>query len=87
MAKYLIESPHTAEECLDVMDEIHAIGVDVLNQFYFGCMVGEHTGWAIVDAESESEALELVPSSIRSKARAVKVEKFTPEQIKAEHER
>lgn len=86
MAKYVVESPHTAEECLGAMDEMLAMGPDVLDQYHFGCMSGEHTGWAIVDAESESEALEIVPDSIRGKARAVKVEKFTPEQIKAAHE-
>ena len=83
MTKFIVESPHTEEECLGAMDEMLAMGPDVLDQYHFGCMSGEHTGWAMVDAESESEALEIVPGSIRGKARAVKVEKFTPEQIKA----
>lgn len=85
MAKYFIESPHTSEECLGALDEMLAMGPDVLEQYYFGCMAGEHTGWVIVDAESESEALEIVPSFLRSRARAVELNKFTPEQIKEYH--
>ncbi|APH38905.1 hypothetical protein [Methanohalophilus halophilus] len=86
MTKYLVESPHTAEECLEALDETLALGSDILDQYYFGCRVDVHVGWAIVDAESEAEALGNVPVSLRDKARAVKVEKFTPEQIQKEHE-
>jgi hypothetical protein len=85
MAKYIVESPHTPEECLKAMDEVLAMGPDVLKQYYFGCMSGEHTGWVILDAKNESEALEVVPNFLRSKARAVAVNKFTPEQIMEEH--
>ena len=85
MTKYLVESPHTAEECREAMEEVLAIGPDVLEQYWFGCLAGEHTGWVILDAENESEALRVVPSSLRSRARAVALNKFTPEQIKKAH--
>jgi hypothetical protein len=81
-----VESPHTAEEYLEALDETLALGSDILDQYYFGCQVDVHVGWAIVDAESEAEALGNVPASLRDKARAVQVEKFTPEQIQKEHE-
>lgn len=32
--KYLLETPHTKEECLKELDEILAEGRDVLNKFY-----------------------------------------------------
>jgi len=51
MAKYLIESPHTEEECLQALDETLEKGTDLLAKFDWGCMSGEHTGWAVVDAE------------------------------------
>ncbi|WP_167879442.1 hypothetical protein [Methanococcoides sp. NM1] len=86
MVKYLVESPHTEEECPKAVDEVLAMGTDVLKQYDFGCMAGEHTGWVILDAENESEALEVVPSFLRSKARAIALNKFTPEQIKKYHE-
>jgi hypothetical protein len=49
-------------------------------------MSGDHTGYVIVEAGSESEARENVPSFLRGKARIVKVDKFTPEQIKSFHQ-
>ena len=57
-----------------------------LEKFDFGCLSGEHKGWAIVQGESESSVRELVPEEIRNEARVVKVSKFTPEQIRTFHE-
>ncbi|MCZ7356450.1 MAG: hypothetical protein O8C66_03190 [Candidatus Methanoperedens sp.] len=85
MAKYLIESPHTEEECLQALDETLGKGSDLLAKFDWGCMAGEHTGWATVEAGSESAARNMVPDFVRSKARIVKVTKFTPQQIKEAH--
>ena len=87
MAQYLIESPHTKEECLRSLDEYLAKGTDVLDKFSWGCGVGDHTGYAIVDVESEAEAKNLVPDFLLGKTKIVKVNKFTPEQIKAYHEK
>ncbi|MBI5419051.1 MAG: hypothetical protein HZA60_03085 [Deltaproteobacteria bacterium] len=86
MARYLIESPHTKEECLQALDEILARGPGELAKYDFGCMSGDHTGYVIVEVGSESEARGLVPSFLRGKARIVKLDKFTPEQIKSFHE-
>jgi len=83
--KYLLETPHTKEECLRELDEVLAEGKDVLNKFYWGCGTGDHTGYAIVDAENESEVKRLVPGFLRSKARIVELSKFTPEQIRSFH--
>jgi hypothetical protein len=86
MARYLIESPHTTEECLPALDELLARGPGVLAKYDFGCMSGDHTGYVIVEAGGESEARETVPPFLRGKARIVKVDKFTPEQIKSFHQ-
>jgi hypothetical protein len=86
MARYLIESPHTTEECLRALDEILLRGPGALAKYDFGCMSGDHTGYVIVESGSESEARENVPSFLRGKARIVKVDKFTPEQIKSFHQ-
>ena len=85
MARYLIESQHTAEECLQVLDAILMMGADFVDRFDFGCKDGIHTCWAIVEAESESAARKMVPAFVRSRARIVKVSKFTPQQIRAAH--
>ncbi len=87
MEKYLVESKHTQEECLRALDEVLAKGSDVLNRMEWGCMAGDHTGYSIVDARSESDALQIVPSFLRGKARAVKLNKFTPDQIRSFHQK
>jgi hypothetical protein len=87
MPQYLIESPHTKEECLKALDETLAKGPEVLNRFEYGCMAGDHRGWATVEAPSESQARDYVPSFLRSKARVVAVGRFTPEQIRSYHQK
>ncbi len=82
---YLIETPHTKEECLKALDEQLEKGQDVLNKFYYGCAAGDHTGYAIVDAKNESDARKLVPSFLIDKARIVEVGLFTPEMIRSFH--
>ena len=85
MARYLIESPHTPEECMKVLDAILMMGTGLLDKFDFGCQVGEHTVWAVVEAGSESAARNMVPAFVRNKARIVEVSKFTPQQIRGAH--
>jgi len=85
MAKYMIEAPHTAAECLEALDEVLAKGAELLDKFHWGCMAGVHNGWAIVEAESESAARNMVPPSQRGKWRITEVTKITPEQIEAYH--
>ncbi len=85
MAKYMIESPHTEEGCQSALDEVLAIGPELLAKFDWGCMSGDHTGWAILEAASESAARNMLPAAQRINARVVKVSKFTPEQVRAAH--
>ncbi|MGE5664773.1 MAG: hypothetical protein ACM31I_10635 [Deltaproteobacteria bacterium] len=87
MDKYFVESKHTPEECLRALDEILAKGPDALSKVEWGCMAGDHTGYSIVEATGPTEALKDVPTFLRPKARAVKLNKFTPEQIKSFHQK
>jgi hypothetical protein len=54
MHTYLIESPHTAEECMATMDETNKM--KSLEKWEFGCMSGNHTGYRIVQAKDEAAA-------------------------------
>jgi hypothetical protein len=83
--KYLIQSPHTKEECLRELDELSAKGQKTLGQFFWGCSQGDHTGYAIVDAKSAVEAKRLVPDFISSKARVIELVQFSTEQIRSMH--
>lgn len=83
--KYLIESPHTKQECLRELDDISSKGKNTLGQFYWGCSQGDHTGYAIVDARDVNEARGLVPDFVRDKAKIVELSQFTPDQIRSMH--
>ena len=52
MDRYLIETPHTEQNCRDLVDLVNAAGY--LNHFDWGCMAGVHCGWAIIEAENEA---------------------------------
>ncbi len=82
---YLVETPHTKEECLKALDEELAIGPDVLKKTFWGCMKGDHTGYAIIDAKDETEARKIVTGFLLNKARIVEVGQFTPEMIRSFH--
>lgn len=87
MKRYLIQTPHKAEDCLKALDEELAKGTDVLGKFDYGCMAGDHTGYAIIDANTREEALKIVPTFLQSSTRIVEVGKFTPEMIRSFHEK
>ncbi|MBI2846912.1 MAG: hypothetical protein HYX82_03425 [Chloroflexi bacterium] len=80
-----IEMPHTSAECLAALDEIVEQNKKLLDNTYFGCYAGDHTGWAVIEASDEDEARRMLPTSERSKARIVPVGKFTTEQIASYH--
>jgi len=83
MELYLITSKHEPEECPRALDEGLAKGS--LDKFVYGCKGGDHTGYAIVDAKSISNALSLVPDFLQDKACVGKVDKFTRAEIKSLH--
>ena len=83
--QYLIEVPHTTEECLASLDETKALGAEKLNQWSWGCAFGDHTAYLIVNAKSETEALANVPSNERPQAKVFPLTKFTVQQIESFH--
>ena len=57
-----------------LVDQVYAMGY--LYHFDWGCKVGVHSGWAIIEAENEDLARLAVPPMVRSKARIIQVSKF-----------
>jgi len=82
---HLVITPHTAEQCLEALE--HLADERHLASFEFGCKHGDHTGYAWVQASTPEEALALVPSGERSTARAIPLDQFTAEQLRAAHQR
>jgi hypothetical protein len=82
---YMVTSPHTVVECMQALDQVASMGEVAASQWKWGCMSGDHTGYAFVHAESPEQALRMVPENVREKAHVEKVEEFTIDQIKAFH--
>ncbi len=82
---YLIEQEHTKEECLKALDQMNE-SPKMLENCYFGCSAGQHEGFCFVDASSESEVQNMLPTGFLSHARIMQVEKFSPEQIRSFHQ-
>lgn len=83
MKRYMIETPHDQDGCNLLLEEVSAMGF--LHNFDWGCSVGVHIGWAIIEAESEEQALMAVPSLARDRARVVRLIKYTPEMVRELH--
>jgi len=79
VAQFLVESPHTKEDCDKIVKQTLAMGF--LTHFHWGCVVGDHRGWAMIEAENEKEALLSVPSLIRSKSKAIQIIQFDPREV------
>jgi len=45
-------------------------------------MGGVHKAWVIIETESESQALWVVPPILRGNAKAIKLVEFEPEMVK-----
>jgi hypothetical protein len=80
MQKYIIISPHTHEECTQVIKQTLAIGY--LTHFYWGCKSGDHTGYAFIEAEDKDQAMLSIPTMIRNKGRAIGLVQFDPQVVK-----
>lgn len=85
MAKYLITSRHEPADCLRALDEELAKGPGILDKFYYGCREGDHTGYAVVEVKTLSDALAMVPGFLQETACITKVDKYTPAEIKSFH--
>lgn len=79
MERYLIETPHSVEECLTLLKQVNAQGY--LRNFDWGCSARVHSGWAIIEAESEEQARMAVPPLVRNQARVVRLSKYDSESI------
>jgi len=85
-SRFLVVAPHKAEDCLKALDEAKDKGPTFLAKFNWGCMAGDHTGYAVVDAKDEASVRKMLPASMASTVKITKVTPFTAEQIKSFHE-
>jgi hypothetical protein len=71
MPDYLIEIPHSPEECSIAPVEADTRGLAL--RAYRGCGDGTHTTWIVAEL-AEAEAWSLVPALLRDTARVIAIE-------------
>jgi hypothetical protein len=86
MAKYLIHASHEPEECVRLLDSYLQAGAHYLTHAEWGCKAGVHEEWLIVEAEDDASAILMVPPILRTEAELIKLNQFTPDEIRAMHQ-
>ncbi len=83
MERFLIEVPHEADElaCARVIRTFLETGSHYLTNADWGCEDGDHRALLIVEAADREEARWIVPPSLRSSARVVKLSRFAMAEI------
>lgn len=85
MDRYIIVSPHNAEDCDKAVREVHAAGY--LHHFEWGCKDDDHTGYAILEAEGHEHAKQIVPWWLRDRAHVSRLVKFGKSAKEHPHEK
>jgi hypothetical protein len=75
--EFLIEIPHSPQECSAAVSEVvaHPLARELEAHTYWGCRVGAHTTWIVGAFESEPAATRIVPELLRDTARVVRVDR------------
>ncbi len=83
MEKFLIEVPHeeTESECINAVRIFYQTGSHFLSNADWGCEDGEHKAWLLVDVENKDQARQILPSAFRSKAKIIRINKFTRQEM------
>ncbi|UCC83471.1 MAG: hypothetical protein JSW46_00625 [Gemmatimonadota bacterium] len=83
MARFLIEVTHGPEvdACTRAVEVFLRTGSHFLTRADWGCKDGVHKAWIVVELDSKSDALNLVPPDFRSQATVVQLNTFSLEQI------
>jgi hypothetical protein len=76
MDRYIVMSPHTAEECNLAIKHFKDYHAGFLTHFEWGCKDHDHTAYAIFEADSHEMAKMAVPPLLRPHAKAIKLTVF-----------
>jgi hypothetical protein len=82
---YFVRATHTTEQCMSLLDKVNEKGDKYLSQFKYGCMSGDHTSYAFIEAPSEDAARKLLLKELQSTAKIEQVNTFTAKQIEDLH--
>jgi hypothetical protein len=82
---YYVQVPHTPDQCVNLLMDMKSKGDAFLSKFEFGCMSGDHTGYAFLSGKSEADVRQMLPKDEQTLAKIQKVDKFTAAQIEQIH--
>ena len=85
MDRYLVIVPHTPKDCLRAIKHVEAVGM--ITHFDWGCKDGDHTGYVVLEADDKNQAQMVVPSFQRPQSHVIKLTKFSPDDVKAMHDK
>lgn len=83
MSRFLIEVPHEAEvvACSKAAKVLLETGSHFLTHADFGCYDGDHRAWIVLEADTKTEARNMLPVAYRGTARIVGLNKFSIEEL------
>lgn len=83
MPRFLIEVPHDdeVEACERAVRALMSTGSHFLTNANWGCLDGEHKAWLIVEVEDKEEAVLILPPAFRPRAKIIRLQKFSRENI------
>ncbi|MGB9588526.1 MAG: hypothetical protein ACPL7O_10145 [Armatimonadota bacterium] len=79
MSRFVIEVIHDPDECVKALREFETYPEDLLDEVYWSCVSGDHTGRIMVEAESLQQAWSMVPDSLRDRVAIREAEQIIPE--------
>ena len=81
MARYMIEFAHNVDDYIKAFSKTDEYAPEFISGAYWSRLPGKRIGWAIVEAATESDALNMVPAALRDRVSITEVHEFTPEMI------
>ena len=85
VSTFFVQVPHTKEQCAQALQEMKSKGDQLLSQFEYGCVSGDHTAYGFLKGKSSDAVKQMLPQSEQASAKIVKVKKFTPAEIESMH--
>ncbi len=82
---YLVISPHAPSQHLKVLEEMAATEPQILESTEWGRVGPDEVGYTMVDAKDANAAKSVVPEEVRARAQAVRLTRYTPDEVKALH--
>lgn len=73
---FIVESRHNKDECLRALQETMKNGTEIFEKFNWGCVTGDHIGWARIEAQNADEAKKITPEFIREKVKVKRLLEF-----------